>query len=77
MKLKDMAGVYSGNCIITIYAYFKDNGEYFSFRSYGDEAVALSQVDEHILNLEVRYISCARGCMYIDLKEFINRRGRF
>lgn len=77
MKLKDIAGVYSGNCIITIYAYFKDNGEYFSFRSYGDGAVTLSQVDEHTLNLEVSYISCAQGCMYIDLKEFINRRGRF
>lgn len=75
MKLKDMTEVYSGNCRITIYAYFKDNGEYFSFRSYGDEVVTLSQVDEHTLNLEVLYISCAQGCMHIDLKEYINRRG--
>ena len=75
MKLKDIARVYSGGCVITIYAYFKDNGEYYSFRSYGDGAVTLNQVDEHTLNLEVRCISCARGCMYIDLKELIDRRG--
>lgn len=75
MKLKDIAEVYSGNCGITIYAYFKDNGEYFSFRSYSDGVVTLSQVDEHTLNLEVIYVYCVQGCLYIDLKEFINRRG--
>lgn len=75
MKLKDIARVYSGGCVITIYAYFKDNGEYYSFRSYGDGAVTLNQVDEHTLNLEVLYISCTQGCMYVELKEFINRRG--
>ena len=40
-----------------------------------DGEVTLSQVDEHTLNLEVLYISCTQGCMYVELKEFINRRG--
>lgn len=74
MKLKDIARVYGGACIITINAYFKDNGEYYSFRSYGDEAVTLSQVDEHTLNLDIRYISCGSNFMYIDVIEWIDRR---
>lgn len=70
MTLNDLAKVYNGNIMLTVNAYF-ENGEYYSFRSYDEMPIRLSDIGEDDMELEITSIACTDFVMWVDAKEII------
>lgn len=70
MTLNDLSKVYNGNIILTVNAYF-ENGEYYSFRSYGGVPIRFSDVGKDDMKLEIMSIACTDDVMWVDVKEII------
>ena len=73
MTLKDLGKVYGGKVRITCLAYYKKNGEYYSFRSYGDGPMEIKEVleDEYISELPIIHIMIYDGFMWVDVRELV------
>ena len=73
MKLRNLAKVYHGEIMLTVLAYFKNTGEYYSFRSYGGEPIKFDAVGEEDMELEVTRIEvdCKKDVMWVDVIEWI------
>lgn len=70
MTLNDLSKIYNGNIMLTVNAYF-ENGEYYSFRSYGGEPMRFDDIGEDDMELEITSIACIDGVMWVDVKEII------